>query len=274
MGTTKEGTRPDLQTFPKDPINLGKRTFKDSKKLDEDNLDLKELTARYHSLATDVSTLQTSVSTLKTNKMVTIQLATFNNKLLKQILSTLAALFKPSTSSNPMDAKIRTNFLQREGGSIENVKEYDSLFTSFPMIFSFQDRQWLHRNDMENTETGEAQDMQSKVKKKYSQEEALDRQVRKKVRVESDQHSLGQHQAQLETEISKPLSTSAEPIFSSVVTDSSSTTTEPLNQEKAKGKMLVREEEVQGDVSEHISTDPHNIILGTNMPLELADEIA
>ncbi|KAI3786380.1 hypothetical protein L1987_40018 [Smallanthus sonchifolius] len=197
-----EGDIPNFSKIGQKLIS-GKRTFKDSKKLDEDNLDLKELTARYHSLATDVSTLQTSVSTLKTNKMVTIQLATFNNKLLKQILSTLAALFKPSTSSNPMDAK-----------------------------------------------------------------------VRKKVRVESDQHSVGQHQAQLETEISKPLSTSAEPIFSSVVTDSSSTTTEPLNQEKAKGKMLVREEEVQGDVSEHISTDPHNIILGTNMPLELADEIA
>ncbi|KAI3825004.1 hypothetical protein L1987_06479 [Smallanthus sonchifolius] len=99
--------------------------------------------------------------------------------------------------------------------------------------------------------------------------ETLDRQVPKRVRVESDQHSVGKHQAPLVTEISKPLPTYVEPIFTSVATESSTAATEPLNQEKAKGKMPMIEEEetekTQGDVSEHISTDPHNIILGTNM---------
>ncbi|KAI3825364.1 hypothetical protein L1987_06847 [Smallanthus sonchifolius] len=211
----------DLQTTPKEPISLGKGSSKDSKKFDKDNFDLKESTTRYHSLAIDVSTLQTSVSTLQTNQLVAIHLATANNRMLKQILTTLPALSKPLTPSNPMDA----NRCYQKGGE----------------------------------QTCEV--------------EALEKQVPKRVRVKSDQHSIGQHQAPLETEISKPLPTSAEPIFTSVATESSSVATEPHNREKAKGKMpIIEEEEEQMDLSEHITTDPHSIIPGTNMPLVLADE--
>ncbi|KAI3807534.1 hypothetical protein L1987_23464 [Smallanthus sonchifolius] len=199
-----------------------------------------------------------------TNQLVAIQLAITNNKMLKQILSTLAAPSRPPTSSNPMGVKVpadaikkgenkimrwlydvehRTIFLQREDGSLENIKEYDSLSSGSPNIFNSHDRQWLLRNDMENLKTAKAQDIIQR----------------------------GQYQAPVETEISKPLPASAEPIFTSVATESSSAATEPFNKEKAKGNMPLIEEEVQEDVSEPITTDPHSIILGTNMPLGLAD---
>ncbi|KAI3827016.1 hypothetical protein L1987_01077 [Smallanthus sonchifolius] len=150
--------------------------------------------------------------------------------MLKQILSTIAALSKPLTSSNPMGEKIPTDATKKG----ENK---------------------LVRNDMENLETVEAQDMQNKIINIFKETlkrkvEALYRQVPKRVRVESDQHSIGQHQAPLETEISKPLHASAEPIFTSVATKSSSAATELLNKEKAKGKMpVIEEEEVHEDIS-------------------------
>ncbi|KAI3774181.1 hypothetical protein L1987_48726 [Smallanthus sonchifolius] len=128
---------------------------------------------------------------------------------------------------------LENNPLQREDGSLENIKEYDSLSNSSPKIFSSQDRQWLIINNMENIETFEAQEMQSKIRNIFKETlkrkvEALDRQPIK------DQISILKRQT---------------------------------------GKMHVIEEEVQRDVSEHISTDPHSIIIETNMPLGLADEI-
>ncbi|KAI3732764.1 hypothetical protein L1987_63974 [Smallanthus sonchifolius] len=58
--------------------------------------------------------------------------------------------------------------------------------------------------------------------------------TRRKVRVESDQLPTGQHQAPLESEISKPQSTPVEPIFTSVAAESSTVATEALNKEKVK----------------------------------------
>ncbi|KAI3824913.1 hypothetical protein L1987_06386 [Smallanthus sonchifolius] len=131
-GTTSEGRRLDMQSTPKDPIELGEGTSKDSKKLDKDSLDLKEWTTRFQ---TYLSSLQTS-----------------------EILSSFAALRKTPSSSNPRAAK-------REDGTKEDFKAYDSLSTRTPRIFSSEDRHWFLNNDMENANISEAQALQEKATK-------------------------------------------------------------------------------------------------------------
>ncbi|KAI3775841.1 hypothetical protein L1987_45596 [Smallanthus sonchifolius] len=110
--------------------------------------------------------------------------------------------------------------------------------------------------------------------------EALYRQVSKRVRFESEQNPVRQHQASLETEISKPVPIYAESTFTVVATETPSVATELSKEEadeKRKGKMPVTEEEDEKTCSvipEHVPTDPHSIILETNMPLGMDDEIA
>ncbi|KAI3824936.1 hypothetical protein L1987_06409 [Smallanthus sonchifolius] len=197
-GTAREGRRPDMQSSPKDPINSEEGKSKDSKKLDEDKLGLTELTAQYESLATDVSTLQTSLSTLQDNQMVAIHLASGNNTMLKTILYALDALSKPRSSSNPMGAKVSNDATKKgenkimrwKDGSLEDFKDYESATNSTPCIFSSQDRQWLLRNYVENIESPKTQTMQNNIRRIFKEAlkrkvEALDRQVSKRVRVES-----------------------------------------------------------------------------------------
>ncbi|KAI3786576.1 hypothetical protein L1987_40349 [Smallanthus sonchifolius] len=68
-------------------------------------------------------------------------------------------------------------------------------------------------------------------------------QISEKTQVESDQNLIRQHQASLETKISKAKSNPADPIFTSVAAESSSVATEDIPKEKAQGKMPIMEEE-------------------------------
>ncbi|KAI3798040.1 hypothetical protein L1987_33306 [Smallanthus sonchifolius] len=70
---------PALKFTPKEPINLGEGTSKDSKKL---------------------------VTKIQRTQLVAMQLANENNKMLKQILTSLVALSTPITSSNPSKGKM------------------------------------------------------------------------------------------------------------------------------------------------------------------------
>ncbi|KAI3704326.1 hypothetical protein L1987_74544 [Smallanthus sonchifolius] len=158
-------------------------------------------------------------------------------------------------------------------------KMLNSSSISSPCIFSSQDRQWLRINDMENTKNFEAQLMQYNIRNIFKDAlkrkvEALDRHVSKRVRVDSERNSMRQHQASLETRISKPVPIYAEFTFTAVATE----TFEEEADEKIKGKMSVTKEEDDEKtcsvIHEHVPTDPHNIILGTNMPLGMADEIS
>ncbi|KAI3783314.1 hypothetical protein L1987_42392 [Smallanthus sonchifolius] len=179
----EEGSMPALQPTPKDPINLGEGMSKDTKKLDEDNLAFKELMARYHTIAADVSSIQTLVSNIQRTQLVAMQLANENNKILKMILTSLVALSTPTATSNPAKVTIdatkkgesniawcffnqekKTIFIQRENGQVENLKEYDSHSSRSPKIFTTQDRKLILQNDLENSEISEAQEMQSRIR--------------------------------------------------------------------------------------------------------------
>ncbi|KAI3811033.1 hypothetical protein L1987_20748 [Smallanthus sonchifolius] len=143
-----------------------------------------ELTARYQNLATYVSSIQTSVANIQQAQLVSMKVQMENNKLLKQILLSLAALTPSTMASNPArvatnatkkgennivrwfyDQEKKTIFIQREDGKIENLKAYNSQSSGSPRTFSALDKRWLLQNSLENAaEIPEAQEIQAKSK--------------------------------------------------------------------------------------------------------------
>ncbi|KAI3825039.1 hypothetical protein L1987_06514 [Smallanthus sonchifolius] len=206
------------------------------------------------------------------------EVAMENNKLLKQILLSLATLLPSPTASIP--AKVPTDatkkgennivrwfydqekkiiFIQREYRKMENLKGYDSQPSNSPRIFSTLDKKWLLQNDLEKAEVPEAQEIQFRIRSIFK--ETLKR------KIEAIDNPEKIHKADE--------SNCTDPVFTSVAAEASSVATEDTLKEKAKGKMpIMEEEEIEKDVHVTTTDDRQSIIPGTNMPLGLAEELA